>query len=402
MSFYYQTDFPAVDVFDFATLHAARPENVEFVVECDRGSGFWKRHNSCPSARALRALLGPGCTVHVGATLSDAAHRAGAPNVHAVGKPLVFDLDLQDVVQLKVDKNDTEENDRWVRLVFGQVHVLQKALKSVFGFERFLAVYSGRRGCHLWVLDERAFGLTDEARGAICAFLQAPPDKRDGRLLFDRAVRQNPSFDAETWRAFEESLNLVVLASRSDGGVGFFEFEFPSDYVRFFDLLFEFPGREPYAAHDRGLRAAAQLATSRLQNRAFHEALQTCLNKDAFWRNGQNGKFNVFLQRYEQILFSLCWPSIDFGASAKTEHCTKTPFSLKSGTKRISLPIANLLPTPGAQPLPPIVTPEDLKTNPAKRKLFDASVRLLHACVAMPSRKRVHADGLLMDIEALA
>ena len=62
-------------------------------------------------------------------------------------------------------------NDRFVRLLFGAAHVLQTCLQEIFGFEHYLAVYSGRRGVHVWVLDERAWRLTTEARKAICAAL---------------------------------------------------------------------------------------------------------------------------------------------------------------------------------------------------------------------------------------
>jgi DNA primase catalytic subunit len=60
------------------------------------------------------------------------------------------------------------------------VKILDRALKGNFnilkteelGFKHRMWVYSGRRGVHCWISDERARKLSSEARRAIVSFLE--------------------------------------------------------------------------------------------------------------------------------------------------------------------------------------------------------------------------------------
>lgn len=54
-----------------------------------------------------------------------------------------------------------------------QSHLIFETLISEdFGFKHILWVYSGRRGIHAWVCDERARKLSEDARKAIVNYME--------------------------------------------------------------------------------------------------------------------------------------------------------------------------------------------------------------------------------------
>jgi DNA primase small subunit len=416
---YYARDFPSADVFAFCTLHhERRPENREVAVT--NADDVWKRYNSVRNEAELRQLAvrnGVGATLHLGPHYTEAAAHARRPGVAAVGKQLPFDLDLTDVSFLGIPKSDQSSNDRFVRLIFGQVHILRAILREVFGFEHFLPVYSGRRGVHLWVLDARADALGDEARKAICAMISPPDLRRDSRLFYRLPILQQPSF---TGGEVEEAVNAVyhriLLAPYKQGGVGLFDSRLRVE--SFLDKLFarssgasdanapESRFQDADAECERRVRLAMNGVSGPTAYRTLEAAIRDGMQSEANRRSGKKATpseiaHQLLSEKLQDVMFSLVWPSLDVGPSAQMGHCVKLPFSEHGSTGRISLPIEQLLPVSGGSfSLPPIVTAADLQTSGEKRNLFDKSVAVMRSAVAF-ARKDVRPAPSLDDIEDL-
>ena len=408
---YYKNYFPAEDLFRFSTLHhSGRADRREFV--CVTSSNVWRRYQSADSHEDLRNLAvkaGTNGSVHLGPYFDQSASRARGKGI--VGKQLPFDLDLTDISFLGIKKTDQTSNDRCVRLVFGHVHVLRAVLHEAFGFEHFLPVYSGGRGVHLWVLDKRANDLSDDARRGICGMLKPRTRKHDKRLFVATDILDHPSFDgAEVKSAMHDVLVNVLLAPVFEGGVGLLEGAI--DVVLFLDRLF-FRCDDSVARKFHNVEQAceARIRDEMRQSNAFnHDAfvkLKSMLQSGA--EQQQNSKkptaetivFRNLVQTLDDVIFTLCWPTLDAGPTASMNHVLKLPFSQHGTTKRIAVPVTQLIPQNGtALNLPPIVTVADLGFEGSLgRSLFDVGVSCLKKAVDASIPKDVHTS---MDIEDMA
>lgn len=316
-------------------------KNIEFAFECCSldGSDTWmKRYVSFQDSQALRAELterSKTCKIlklHIGACWNgvprkvvkvDDATTHDLDRLRPVRAPLRIDIDLTDYTHLSVDKHDLDSNDLHFPILDIAMRVTKRALKDCFCMDEIACFYSGRRGCHIWVLDERAWQMDDEARATVIEFLSCPLDRRgvarEGFL--DRTPWYTDLYDQEIRPSF------VDMLANSEMDL----FNTPAAICRFEEMM--------HITHPEIVRVfrdckidVAMSPSDKFQK--LHDAVE---------KLATNVKHEWICNRLKAAILTLLWPRFDKGASTKMNHLIKAPFSVHSNTRRVEVPLGDNL-----------------------------------------------------------
>lgn len=89
-----------------------------------------------------------------------------------LGRELVFDLDLTDYDDVRTcGKGKEHVCPKCWRIAQDAITFVVETLEEDFGFEKIVVVFSGRRGFHVWVLDEVARTFDEETREVIVNYI---------------------------------------------------------------------------------------------------------------------------------------------------------------------------------------------------------------------------------------
>jgi DNA primase small subunit len=95
-----------------------------------------------------------------------------AKNFYPVSKELVFDIDMTDYDIIRTCCNEANICNKCWKFMIVAYEILNDYLIEDFGFEKIMWFFSGRRGIHCWVSDERARILKNDGRSSIANFIK--------------------------------------------------------------------------------------------------------------------------------------------------------------------------------------------------------------------------------------
>lgn len=97
------------------------------------------------------------------------------------------------------------------------IKVVDAGLRDDFGFKHRFWVYSGRRGVHCWVCDERARLMTNEQRSAVAEYFSVYKGSDQGKKARGARAQRPPTPAAAAQRCFlSPPLQFPPLAAGTD------------------------------------------------------------------------------------------------------------------------------------------------------------------------------------------
>ena len=238
-----------------------------------------------------------------------------------VAREFILDIDLTDyqedgtISTNCIDPGDPDfvKSFRFMKIA---CKVLDAALREDFGFKHLLWVFSGRRGIHCWVADERARLLPDSARTAVAEYLNVFKGGDKDKTKLD-AVRTplHPALD----RAYEDVLRPEFYRILEHEEQGWFEAE---SMEKMLDMV-----------GDPDIKQKALSKWRKIKNPVdrWRELEELVHSSKTF------GKARAE-ETIKFIIFKLTYPRLDIAVSKMMNHLLKSPFCVHPKTERICVP----------------------------------------------------------------
>ncbi|PGH31144.1 DNA primase small subunit [[Emmonsia] crescens] len=252
-----------------------------------------------------------------------------------VSKELVFDIDLTDYDDIRTCCTKANICQKCWSFVTMAIKVIDTALRDDFGFEHILWVYSGRRGAHAWVCDQRARSLPDDRRRAIAGYLEAirGGSQSGKKVNLKRPLHPHIARSLEILKPYFASTILVEQDT----------FSSPAQAEQLLSLLPDKPLADALrkkwdSAPDRAslskwndIDAVAKSATSRTTSQQDVKSKGSGSNKPLDTK--------ALLEAKQDIALEYTYPRLDAEVSKKLIHLLKSPFVVHPGTGRVCVPI---------------------------------------------------------------
>lgn len=238
--------------------------------------------------------------------------------------------------------------------------VLKVSLEQDFGFEHILWVFSGRRGVHAWVCDERARIMDNVIRHGVTDYLSVAisNDKSDRMvkeavlkdldyLLFSRSFNiLKPMFEsfmiveqAYFWydkniEKIFQVLRRIISEDKDKGKIGLGDQELKELLKKVIEVsnavINGFPSSKD--APNRKVDGPNSSKESAISSDRW-----TILS-DFFKKKGLDLTWAKFER---EIVLGLMYPKLDAHVSAQTNHLLKCPFNIHKGTGKVSVPLVD-------------------------------------------------------------
>lgn len=201
--------------------------------------------------------------------------------------------------------------------------IVDEALRVDFAFEHILWVFSGRRGIHCWVCDQRARHLDGRERTAVAEYLQLVQSSGLGSVSTAKVGEKMHHSVRRAYRICEPLFDEIVLGDQN--------------------LFASAAGRTLLAASlaEDTLRQELQKLWSALPEQ------QLATDSRAVWRvfvkfvqslRGQGPQSRRYHNAVEEVQLAMLYPRLDINVSKGLNHLLKAPFCVHPKTGKVCVP----------------------------------------------------------------
>ncbi len=331
---YYAEHYPYKELVALLTRHQDKLVNCEFAIEgrSPDGDKIYRRYVSVRDAGELRDAVSKFKYVqafHFGAFYNHGVdrERIKAGESWPTRRVLSFDIDLTDLEFLPLTDADgkvsVEKCDDAYPVSAAAAYILRRVMQQAFGYREILIAYSGRRGVHVHVFDDKAMALNDEARSAVLDYVNCGMEKTDThapsgvRLIMDLHGLRN-----EVYRAFHTYIvGKLGLLEKAPGRIAFLERLNLSSY-------------EDWTKFEATL---APLASDVLRFDKFPTGVEMWTHIEERIRSTEE---EWMCERLDCVVLAYVWPRLDAAVTRDIKHLTKVPFSCHASSKRVAAAMA--------------------------------------------------------------
>ncbi|XP_015121782.1 DNA primase small subunit [Diachasma alloeum] len=214
---------------------------------------------------------------------------------------LVLDIDINDYDEVRTCCKGPNMCDKCWKFMAIACEILEEALRRDFQLKHILWTYSGRRGIHGWVCDEKARTLNWKERNAVAKSLQSVRCKSKG--ISPQVERALNVIRAH----FEEIIEEQGLLDTPEG----------TKY--FLGML------QPESIKTCVERAFMLCNNTREKLHAFQDLIVQVKKREECYL-------------VEEVMIQCFYPRLDLPVTTQISHLLKAPFSMHPATERISIP----------------------------------------------------------------
>eukprot|EP01059_Diplonema_ambulator_P023974 TRINITY_DN39684_c0_g1_i1.p1 TRINITY_DN39684_c0_g1~~TRINITY_DN39684_c0_g1_i1.p1 ORF type:complete len:430 (+),score=89.87 TRINITY_DN39684_c0_g1_i1:41-1291(+) len=245
-------------------------------------------------------------------------------------RELVFDIDASDYDDIRVCCQAKKMcQDCWGFMRAG-VRILDKILKDDFGFKDMLWVFSGRRGIHCWVSDEKARKLTNDQRAAVAKYIEVHlggKTLQESKLSIEKDLASqwsHPTFRSLYGSHVKPSFEDIVLNPDNKNNL--------SNEAVAESILTLFKERVPKTG-------GVIDKVSEYLGKAVAGSITPAHAWDQIKKIKGGTQYNKYSEWVPTVVeYMYTYPRLDVMVSTKLNHLLKSPFSIHPGTGLLCVP----------------------------------------------------------------